>query len=137
VLLALFFAFCCRHRERSLVEMQQALAAVNASPLLAAAGQPQLPHPPTPAGSDLQQVVAGGRQRLEAATRFVRDRQASEGGGKEQGEHEQQELEQLQAAVASLAEAVAGVRAPFEWADGPLVQVRERQRDSGTPSAEQ
>jgi hypothetical protein len=94
--------------------MQQAIAAVNASPLLAAAGQPPLPPPPTPAAADLQAAVAGAKQRLDAAARHAHEQAAVEA---------QQQLDQLKTAVAGLAEAVAGVRAPFEWADGPLVQV--------------
>ena len=112
------FSSSCRHRDRSLVQLQQAVAAINASPLLAGAGQPALPLPSTPAHAALQEVVAGGRQCLEAAAQLVR--QSSAAG--EQGEQTRQ-LEQLRAAVSSLAEAVAGIRAPFEWADGPLVQV--------------
>lgn len=107
-----------RHRERSLVQLQAALAAVNASPLLSAAGQAALPPPPTPTGPDLQAAVAGARQRLEAAAAHVKAMPARSKEGKAAAV----QLEQLRASVAALAEAAAGVRAPFEWADGPLVQ---------------
>jgi hypothetical protein len=113
----------CRHRERSLVQLQQALAAINASPLLPAAGQAPLPAPPTPAGADLQAAVVGGKLCLEAVERHLREQAAAAGQDAAQQPQQQQQLEHLQAAVGSLAEAVAGVRAPFEWADGPLVQV--------------
>lgn len=115
--------YACRHRERSLGQMHQAIAAVNASPLLAAAGQPPLPQPPTPAAADLQAAVAGAKERLDATTRYTREQAVA---------YIQEQLERLQAAVAGLVEAVAGVRAPFEWADGPLVQVQCRE---GPPPA--
>lgn len=107
-----------RHRERSLVQLQAALAALNASPLLAAAGQAALPPPPTPTGPDLQAAVAGAQQRLAAAAAHVKGSPARGRAAKAAAA----QLEQLRASVAALAEAAAGVRAPFEWADGPLVQ---------------
>lgn len=110
-----------RHRERSLLAFTAALAALNASPLLAAAGQGALPAPPTPGGAALQAAVAGARQRLEAVVQHGAQHPAK---GKKAAASQQAALEQLRAAVAALAEAAAGVRAPFEWADGPLVQVR-------------
>lgn len=106
-----------RHRDRSLAQMQAALASLNASPLLAAAGQAVLPAPPTPAAPDLQALLVGARQRLDAAAAHVKAQ--PDGGTATQ-------LEQLRAAVAALGEAVAGVCAPFEWADGPLVQAMRR-----------
>ena len=107
-----------RHRERSLAQLQAALVALNASPLLVAAGQAALPPPPTPTGPDLQAAVAGARQRLEAAAAHAKALPA----GSQASAAAAAQLEQLRAAVAALAEAAAGVRAPFEWADGPLVQ---------------
>ncbi|KAL4440107.1 hypothetical protein ABPG75_003108 [Micractinium tetrahymenae] len=124
-----------RHRERSLVQLQQALAALNASPLLPAAGLPALAPPATPGAADLQGVVAEARQRLDAAAAYVRQqgeaasRAAGRKAQKAQQKAQQQleaQLAALQAAVASLVEAAAGVRAPFEWADGPLVQAMKR-----------
>ena len=99
------------------MQVQQAVAAINASPLLAAAGQEPLPLP-TPAALDLQAAIVGSRLRLEAAQKHV--------GAVDAQLQLQSQREELQAAVAQLAQAVAGARAPFEWADGPLVQVRCR-----------
>lgn len=122
----------CRHRDRSLVQLQQALAALNASPLLPAAGLPALAPPATPGAADLQAVVSGARQHVDAAAAYLKQQgeaapQAMGRKAQRAQQRAQQQLEQqlaaLRAAVASLAEAAAGVRAPFEWADGPLVQV--------------
>jgi hypothetical protein len=105
----------CRHRERSLLQLQSALAALNASPLLAALSLPPLAQPAAPTPAALQALVAEARAVAAAAAKHA-----------QQAQQAQQQLATLQAAAEQLCAAVAGVRAPFEWVDGPLVEAMKR-----------
>lgn len=110
--------FLRRHRERSLLQLQAAVAAFNASPLLAALSLPRLPAAPAPSPAALQALLAEARSALS-----VVQKHAGQHGG--EGEAAQQAA-QLGEAVEALTAAVAGVRAPFEWVDGPLVEAMKQ-----------
>lgn len=102
-----------RHRERSLLEFQAALAAINASPLLAALGLPAVGQPAAPTSAHLRGAVLQAQQLAAAAAKQqLPDAPAAA----------QQQLAELAALVQQLGAAAAALRAPFEWVDGPLVQ---------------
>ena len=100
-----------RHRERSLLEFQAALAAINASLLLAALGLPGVGQPAAPTSAHLRGAVLQA-QELAAALAKQQLPEAAQ----------QQQLAELAALVQQLGAAAAALRAPFEWVDGPLVQ---------------
>eukprot|EP00887_Chlorella_sp_A99_P000601 scaffold17.g601.t1 len=109
-----------RRRERALLQVQQCVTSINACPLLGADapdGQPPLPPPATPSAPDLAAAMAAAKQLLAAA----RERVGDAADGKQVAV-----LRRLETDVASLAEAVGAARAPFEWADGPLVQAMKQ-----------
>ncbi|GAB4814206.1 hypothetical protein N2152v2_001252 [Parachlorella kessleri] len=117
-----------RHRERSLLQLQSSLAALNASPLLPALGQAPLPPPAAPSPAALQALLTSARALLAAATKHFQQQQLEQhqGGPGVDGAAQQQHLPALREAVEQLGAAVAGVRAPFEWVDGPLVEAMKR-----------
>lgn len=104
-----------RRRERALQAVAAAVAAINSSPLVLGAGA-TLAQPPTPSAQDLQACLAVARTLLADA------RAIADAAGRAVGDHQEQALLELARQVEALGEAVGAARAPFEWADGPLVQ---------------
>ena len=96
------------------------MAAFNTSPLLPALGLAALPPEPTPSPAGLQALLVEARNAAAAVTKHAQHQQ---GDGAEAA---QQQADALGQAAEAVCAAVAGVRAPFEWVDGPLVEAMRR-----------
>lgn len=96
-----------RDRERHAAAMQEAASAVVGSPLWASSGRTS---PPSPSGDGLQ-LHTSIQALAQAGQRLLEDL----------GEVEDGDVACLSAAIEAMMAAAKQVRAPFVWADGPLV----------------
>ena len=119
-----------RSRAASLSALRAAAAEAAASPLLPAAGVAPLLLPPSDSEgeeselspAETEVLVSSLERAVASAAAWVQARTATPGGcGPEEAEALHTQLALLRVHVASASASAASARAPFQWADGPLV----------------